>query len=128
MPDKTPAQKARVRPGAKIAVLNEEPGVVETLGLEGDVSTVAPADADIVLLFVRTRDELQSQMPAAVMSLSPESTIWVFFRKCSKAAGLDVNRDDIWGAAEPMGLRPLGILSVDATWSVFRLRRKPSVT
>jgi hypothetical protein len=33
-----------------------------------------------------------------------------------------MNRDDVWAAAEALGLRPIGLVSVDETWSVFRLR------
>jgi hypothetical protein len=46
-----------------------------------------------------------------------------FFRKGSKAAGLDMNRDDVWAVAEKKGLSPLGLVSVDDTWAAFRLRR-----
>lgn len=40
----------------------------------------------------------------------------------SKAAGLDVNRDDIWAIAAKMDMRPLGLVGIDDTWSAFRLR------
>lgn len=62
-------------------------------------------------------------MPAAVDALAPGAALWVFFRKDSKAAKLDMNRDDVWEVAERLGLRPLGLVSVDDTWAAFRLRR-----
>lgn len=122
MTDKTVAAKAHVRPGTRIAVLNEVAGVVESLGLPDDVAFVDPAEAQLVFLFVRTRDELETRMPQAVAALAAEAVIWVFFRKGSKAAGLDMNRDSIWSVAVRMAMRPIGIVSVDETWSVFRLR------
>jgi hypothetical protein len=33
-----------------------------------------------------------------------------------------MNRDDVWALAERVGLSPLGLVSVDETWSAFRLR------
>ena len=36
---------------------------------------------------------------------------------------LDLNRDTVWSVAEKLDLRPLGLLSVDDTWSAFRFRR-----
>jgi hypothetical protein len=33
-----------------------------------------------------------------------------------------MNRNNVWAIAETMGLRPLGLVGVDDTWSVFRLR------
>lgn len=122
MSEKTVAQKARVKAGTTIAVLNRVPGIVESLGLPDDVAFVKPAEAELVFLFVRTASQLKAKMPAAVAALGPASAIWVFFRKGSKDAGLDVNRDTIWAAADKLHMRPLGLVSVNATWSAFRLR------
>jgi hypothetical protein len=123
VPAKTVAQKARVKPDARIAVINRVPGVVESLGLPKGVAFVKPADAQLVFLFVRTRAELEARMPPAVAALRPASAIWVFFRKGSREAGLDMNRDTVWEVAEKLDMRPLGLVSVDEMWSAFRLRR-----
>ena len=123
MPEKTVAQKARVKPAATIAVINRVKGIVESLGLPKGVTFVKPADAQLVFLFVRTRAELKARMPRAVAGLASGSALWVFFRKGSKDAGLDMNRDTVWAVAESLDLRPLGIVSVDEAWSAFRLRR-----
>jgi hypothetical protein len=121
--DKTVAQKARVKPGATIAVINRVPGIVESLGLPKGVAFVKPADAQLVFLFVRTRAELEARMPPAVAGLGPASALWVFFRKGSKGAGLDMNRDSVWAVAEKLDMRPLGLVGIDESWSAFRLRR-----
>ena len=123
MSGKTVAQKARVKPGATIAVINRVPGIVESLGLPESVAFVKPAAAQLVFLFVRTRAELEAQMPRAVAALSPGSAIWVFFRKGSRGAGLDMNRDSVWAVAEKLDMRPLGLVGIDEAWSAFRLRR-----
>jgi hypothetical protein len=122
MSDKSVAQKARVKPGTRIAVLNGVPGVVESLGLPEDITLVDPGDAQLVFLFVRTRAELESRLPPAVAELALGAAIWVFYRKGSAAAGLDMNRDSIWATAEELGMRPLGLVGIDDTWSAFRLR------
>jgi hypothetical protein len=120
---KTVAEKARITQGTAIAVLNRVPGVVESLGLPQDVRFVALTEAQLVFLFASTRAELEDQMPSAVEGLAPGAAIWVFFRKGSKGAGLDMNRDSVWAIAERLELRPLGLLSIDDTWSAFRLRK-----
>jgi len=122
MTEKTVAEKARIKPGTTIAVLNRVPGIVESLGLPEGVTFVEPADAQLVFLFASTRSELEAQMPPAVAALAPKAALWVFYRKGSKAAGLDMSRDSVWVIAEKMDLRPLGLVSVDDTWSAFRLR------
>jgi hypothetical protein len=119
---KSVAAKARVKPGTTVAVLNPVPAVVESLGLPRDVTFVAPGKAQLVFLFVNSRADLESKMPPAVAALEATSALWVFFRKGSKAAKLNMNRDDVWAIAEKLGLRPLGLVSVDETWSAFRLR------
>jgi hypothetical protein len=55
--DKTVTQKARIKPGTTIAVINRVPGIVESLGLPEGVSFVKRAEAQLVFLFVRTRGE-----------------------------------------------------------------------
>ena len=122
MTEKSPADKARVKPGTRVAIVNPVAGVVESLGLPEDTEFVDAADAQIVLLFVTTRAELDARMPTAVASLGPGAVLWALFRKGSRAAGLDMNRDSIWAIAERLGMRPLGIIGVDEAWSAFRLR------
>ena len=122
MPEKSPAEKARVKPGTRVAVINAVSGVVESLGLPGDTAFVGVSEAQLVFLFVGTRAELEVEMPKAVALLAPGAALWVFFRKGSKAAGLDMNRDSVWEVAERLGMRPLGIIGVDEVWSAFRLR------
>ena len=125
MLEKTVAQKAHVSPDTTIAVINRVRGIVEALGLPKGVAFVAAADAQLLFLFVRTRAELEARFPAAVARLGPASAIWVFFRKGSTDAGLDMNRNTVWAVAETLDLRPLGIVAINDTWSAFRLRRAP---
>lgn len=120
MAEKTVAQKARVKPGTTVAVANRVKGVVESLGLPDDTAFVPPARAQLVFLFAKTRAELDREMPKAVARLGEASALWVFFRKGSQ--GLDMNRDTVWAVAEKLRLSPLGLLSVDDTWSAFRFR------
>jgi len=125
MPEKTPAEKARIKPGTAIAVINPASGVVESLGLSPDVAFVDPPAADLVFLFATTHAQLGEQMPAAAVQLKPGAALWVFFRKGSKAAGLDMSRDSVWAIAEGLNMRPLGLIGIDETWSAFRLRPAP---
>jgi hypothetical protein len=122
MAEKSVAEKAHVKPGAKIAVVNRVPGIVDSLGLPEGVTFVDPAEADLVFVFVRSQAELEQHMPPVAEALG-SATLWVFYPKGSKAAGHDVSRDTIWALAESLGLKPVGLVSVDEVWSMFRLRR-----
>lgn len=123
MSAKSPAAKGGIKPGTSVAILNGVPEIVAALGLPSDVRFVGPIDAQVVFLFVNTRAELDRHMPSAVTPLAPHAVIWVCFRKGSRAAGLDMSRNDVWAVAERLGMRPLGLIAIDETWSAFRLRR-----
>lgn len=119
---KTVTQKARLKSGLSLAIVNPVPGVVASLGLPPDVVIREPGQAQLVFVFVASRAELESHLPAVAAGLARGAAIWVFFRKGGRSAGAQVSRDDIWSLAERLGLRPLGLLSIDETWSAFRLR------
>lgn len=123
MSEKSVAEKARVKADTSFSVLNPEPGIIESLGLPDSVRFVPAPDAQIVAMFARTRAELEADLPAAAKVMARDASLWVFFRKGSKAAGHEVNRDAVWAVAEEAGLRPTGLISVDEAWSVFRFRR-----
>lgn len=125
MSDKSVAEKAHIKPGTTIAVLNQAPGVIESLGLPEDARFVEPDVAQLVFLFVNTLAELRAQMPEAVADLADGAALWVFFRKGSQAAGLDMNRNNVWELAESLAMRPLGLVGIDDRWSAFRLRAGP---
>lgn len=120
---KSVARKGHIKPGARIALLHPVKAVVASLGLEDPVITKDPSSADLVFVFAASHAELKARMPSAMKSLGPRAHLWVFFKKGAAAAGLDMNRDDVWAVAEKGGLRPVSLLSVDDVWSAFRFRR-----
>lgn len=128
MSDKTPAEKARIKPGTRIAVLNLAPALVDSLGLPPDISFVDPSDADLVFVAAQSKAELESQMVPVIEQLGLGAALWVFFRKGGASKGLDMNRDDVWAIAEEANLRPLGLTGIDDRWSAFRFRHAPSDT
>ncbi|HTV00495.1 MAG TPA: hypothetical protein VMF13_08170 [Luteitalea sp.] len=123
MSEKSVAEKARIKADATVAVVNPVVGIVESLGLPDSVRFVAVKEASLVILFVHDAADLDERMPDTVSQMAPASSLWAFFRKGSKTAGRTVNRDDVWAVAERLGMRPVGLVSVDAEWSAFRLKR-----
>lgn len=120
---RTVADKARVKPGTTIALLHPVGAIVDALGLEAPIITRDPAAAKLVFVFVGSLADLHARLPNAAASLADGSHLWVFFKKGSSSAGHDMNRDDVWAAAQKAQLRPVGLLSVDDTWSAFRFKR-----
>lgn len=123
MTEKTAAEKMRIKPGTTIALLHTPEGFAELLGLPEGVRVASGADgADTVIAFAGTQAEVEERLPAMLKAATAKTALWVVYPKGSKAAGLDVSRDTIWPFAESLGMRPVGMVSVDGRWSGFRLK------
>jgi hypothetical protein len=123
MTDKTAAERMRVKPGARVLALFAPHGVVRALGLpEGSTMVTSTDDADVILMFAASQAEFDQRLASLRSALRPGVALWICYPKGSKAAGMDISRDTIWAAAEPLGYRPVGLVSIDDTWSGFRLK------
>lgn len=123
MTEKTVAEKMRIKPGTTITLLHAPEGFTGLLGLPEGVSVVGGADGtDTVVVFAGTQAEVEERLPAVLKTVTAKTALWVVYPKGSKAAGLDISRDTIWPFAESLGMRPVGMVSVDGRWSGFRLK------
>ncbi|MCA1861466.1 DUF3052 family protein [Janthinobacterium sp. HSC-3S05] len=124
MPEKTVAEKMVVKNATALAVLNEggEHGELlaqlptERLVREGD-------NADWILLFARSRAELEQFLPVAQARLAPGGAVWVAYRKGGIKAGSDIHRDDIRLYAQESGLDSVAMVAIDNEWSALRLKQ-----
>ena len=123
MPEKTVAEKMVVKNATAMAVLNDG-------GEHGEVLTQLPAErrvsegerADWILLFARSRAELEQYLPAAQARLAPGGAVWVAYRKGGAKAGSDIHRDDIRSFAQTIGLDSVAMIAIDSEWSALRLK------
>lgn len=125
MADKTIAEKLLVKPGYQVLLLNPPPGYREALGAlpNGVTATEEPAGpADLVQLFVRSRSELEQQLPKARLLVTPKGLLWVTYPKGTSKAKADINRDSINSYANTIGLQGVAMIAVDDTWSALRLK------
>lgn len=124
MPEKTIAEKMFVKNAKVLAVLNdggEHGDLLAQLAPERRVSE--GQSADWVLVFARSRAELEHWLPAAQARLAPAGALWVAYRKGGVKAGSDIVRDDIRGFAQTLGLDSVAIVAIDADWSALRLKK-----
>jgi hypothetical protein len=123
MAEKTPAEKMRLKPGMAAALLHAPDGLVERLGLPGDVTLVGdPAQADFVLDVASTQAEAELRLRELRPALREKTVAWLAYPKGSRAAGHDLSRDTIWAFARSIGLVLIANVAVDETWSVVRIR------
>ena len=124
MPDKSALEKMYVKNASTLAVLNDG-------GEHGELLAQLPAErrvregenADWILLFARSRAELEQFLPAAQARLAPGGALWVAYRKGGAKAGSDIHRDDIRGFAQTIGLDSVAMVAIDANWSALRLKQ-----
>jgi hypothetical protein len=119
------AQRLVIRPGNRVAAVNAPAGYRKALGeLPAGVTLSArPADADVVLLFVRSRAELAREWPPIVGSVRDSAVVWISYPKKSGAMTTDLSRDVGWEPVGDTGFEGVSQVAVDDTWSALRFKR-----
>ena len=110
--------------GARVVALSEPPAFREALGPlpEG----VALRDrlrgpADVVVVFVTSRAELERRLAAAGKAIFPAGAIWVAWPKKASKVPTDVTEDVVRAVALPTGLVDTKVCAIDETWSGLRV-------
>lgn len=120
------AKKMKLKPGSRAAVVGAPEGYLEQLGPlpEGvEVSSRLQGPFDWIQLFAKTRADLEKRVPAAVRALGPDGLLWIGFPKGTSKLQTDLTRDTGWEVLRDLDLKWVTLISVDATWSAFALRR-----
>lgn len=124
MPEKTIAEKLRVKPGTTVAVVGAPAGFVPTLGLPEDVTLAEgmTASADVTLTFVDSLPKLAEELDALAILEAPAAVVWVAYPKGRPKE--EINRDSIFSAVNEHGAwQTVSQVALDDTWSALRLKR-----
>jgi len=125
MPDKTVAEKLLFKPGKKILIVSPPQGIDALLGsLPAEVELLQEANepADIILVFVRDRQEMEAHLPCLKAALHPKGALWVAYYKGSARVATDIHRDSLNAYAGTLGMTGVAIISIDQDWSALRLK------
>jgi hypothetical protein len=79
---------------------------------------------DVVVLFVRTRAELERKLATAIDKLAPRGGLWIAWPKRSSGVATDIVEDTLREVVLPMGLVDNKVCAVDETWSGLRFVRR----
>ncbi len=129
LPDKTLAEKLRVKPGYRVVVLNQ-PADFDFGPWPTDVvvSSEPGTGADAVILFIRSSAELATWHERATGAVTYDALVWFLYPKGTTRPKPDINRDSLWREMETHGFTGVAMVSVDDTWSAFRLRPSEAVS
>jgi len=113
------ADKLLLKPGGRFRVLNVPDGV--DLGeLPDGAAHAAPGEAaDVVLLFVHDRAELEGHADSFAEAALEDGAAWVAFQKGAKG---EISRDRGWEPLHDAGLIGVSLVAVDDAWSAMRFR------
>lgn len=114
------AGKLQIKPGTRVALLRRPADV--DLGIEPGAQVANPANADAVVVFVTTAEDLSMPEVRAFVSAARRGAVaWVAYPKAGQL-GTDLNRDSLAALIKEQGVRPVRQVSVDSTWSALRFR------
>ena len=120
------AKKMKLKAGTRAAVINAPAGYLKSIGpipAGVELSETLSGRSGWIQAFVRTRAELARIVPACVEALADDGLLWISFPKGTSGIQTDLTRDEGWDSLADAGLKWVMLVSVDATWSAFGLRR-----
>jgi hypothetical protein len=118
-------RKLGIKPGYAVAVAGGPPGFAEGLAaLSGaDVADGLPAAGplDVIVTFVRWREEFEAQLPALRELMAPACGLWIAWPKRAARVPTDMTEHVVREVALPTGLVDNKVCAIDETWSGLRL-------
>lgn len=116
---KTVAEKLLIK--ADTAVWLSDPNRLGLLGNlpPGAVPAGSLMSARVAVLFADDAKHIRTELEHNRASLTSPEVLWVLYPKGNKT---DLNRDTLWPIVSEYGLRPIGQVAIDDTWSALRFR------
>ncbi len=125
MAEKTVFQKMHTKPGMTLRVIGLPEDLKTTYqSVDPGVILVDREDekADYLHLFVKSMFELEQILPGYAALVNPSGAIWICYPKLSSSIKSDLSRDIIWKYVEQLKFRPVAMVSMNDTWSAFRIK------
>ncbi len=118
-------RKLGIRPGHAVAVLGGPPGLAGSLEAQSgaDVAEALPpaGPLDVIVTFVRWREEFESQLPGLRERMAPACGLWIAWPKRAARVPTDMTEHVVREVALPTGLVDNKVCAIDQTWSGLRL-------
>jgi len=125
-------KKLGIRENSNAAFVNAPSGFVNELDLPNGVKINARASKhlDFILLFVKSKCELETRFSLQAAKLSPSGMFWISWPKKASGVATDLNENIVRDIGLANGLVDVKVCAVDDVWSglkfVFRLKDRPT--
>jgi hypothetical protein len=110
------AKKLNLKTGMKVRVIGKPAG----LGLDDVVST-SSAGAEAILVFVKTRADLDANGAPFIDAARSDRLAWIAYPKAGQL-GTDLNRDVMGKYLLKQGIQGVRQIAIDDVWSALRFR------
>jgi len=121
MSDKPVAERLQVKGERRLAVIGAPADLDKAIGVKK--ARADAAKADVILLFVPNRAELDAQLPMVLKKALPAAILWLAYPKLTSNLAADLSRDVIHALAPKYGLDTVSQIAIDDDWSALRLKR-----
>jgi hypothetical protein len=118
MSEKSVAERLQVRNGRTLAVIGAPPSVDRRIG----APRTKPGAAEVVLVFVRDRAELNEMLPQ-LLAAPGTAILWIAYPKLTSKLAGDLSRDVIHDTLPAHGLDTVSQIAIDDDWSAMRFKR-----
>jgi hypothetical protein len=118
-------RKLGIKPGHTVAVRGGPPGLAGRLAAQSgaEVSEGLPGTGqlDVIVTFVRWREDFESQLPGLRERMAPACGLWIAWPKRAARVPTDMTEHVVREVALPTGLVDNKVCAIDETWSGLRL-------
>jgi hypothetical protein len=118
-------RKLGIRAGQAVAVIGAPAGFADGLAaLSGaDVADALPGTGllDVIVTFVRWREELETQLPGLRRRMAPACGLWIAWPKRAAKVPTDMTDHVVREIALPTGLVDNKVCAIDEVWTGLRL-------
>lgn len=114
-------KKLGISAGVRLAVVGAPDGWAFESRPEGVEAVDEGAPADVVLLFVRTPDDVRAGIPRLGESIRPAGALWVAWPRKAAGHASDVTENLLRDVALPLGLVDVKVAAIDTDWSGLKI-------
>jgi len=118
-------RKLGIKPDHAVAVLGGPEGLAGDLaaasGADVAEHLAGPGPLDVIVIFVRWREDLESQLPGLRQRMAPACGLWVAWPKKAAKVPTDMTEHVVREIALPTGLVDNKVCAIDEVWSGLRL-------
>lgn len=115
-----------IKSQTKLLFANPPENILELLGdMPAQVEIItanSTTQADLVLVFVANRSELETWILPLKERLAKNGALWICYHKGTSKVMTDINRDTIWELTKPYGIAPVRQIAINEDWSALRFK------